>query len=938
MLKRAGYDRREDSHVKRAPAVGLTVLLIALLGACSAPQPEELFLQAGQLASERKHAEAVIQVKSALQQRPDWPEARLLLARSLLALGQRDAAEAELARLITDSSVADRALPLFLESLLVGGEAKRIVTQHAGHQPGRPEAKAEYHALLASAWLALGQKEKARASLAEALRARPDDVRARVLQARALAGDGKIDEAANSIKELLDTQRGAKEAWTLHGDLLQASDRPDLPAAMEAYRKALELEPGYVPAHAALVQLALRSGDGALAKAQTAAMLAAAPGHPLTVLTVAQLAYVENRLNEARDNTLSLLRVFPDLPAALHLAGMLEMRQGSASQATRHFRKALNIDSGLTVSREALAEAELRLGQPARALDTLSVLLSSEPPSIRALALAADAKLQMGDPAAAEVLYLKAARAQPDNLRHRTAAAVARIERGGWAEAIGELESIAGRTAATFADEALFSARLRRGEYEQALALVDAMEKKQPALSARWMEMRGAAQLRQQNFAAARDSFERAAKARPDSYAATGHLVELDVLQGQPQEALKRLENYLQAQTQHPAALLAFAVLSSKQPTMAPETVRTRFNAAIQAAPSEPAPRLRLTEYLLRRNQFKDALAVAQDAIAAIPDDPRVLDALGRAQGRAGDIEQAVKTFRRVAALLPDSPDPYLRLAELYRAGSLLEQAQTAYRRALDIEPNSAEAQTGLVDTLLLTAKPADVLAQIERLRSARPNNPTTYSLEALVHLQRKDVDSATRVLRAGFQRTGSRELGSGLVSHLLRLGKAAEAEAELVQWLRRAPKDPQARYLQSGISLLKGDLALAEKQLNELVEIAPRHAAALNNLAALVTEKNPARGVAFARRALEQEPDNAAILDTLAFALAADQKLQEAQGVHARAMQLAPNNPNLRLTRAKLALMANDKALARSEIAYLEGLGAAFPRGAEVAALKARL
>ncbi|MFM7507386.1 MAG: tetratricopeptide repeat protein, partial [Rubrivivax sp.] len=405
----------EEEQALKSVQVGFTFLLLALLGACTSPPPEQLFKQGQRLASESKHAEAVIQIKSALQARPQWPEARLELSRSLLALGQREAAEAELGRLISEVAVADQALPLYLESLLVGGDAKRIVTQHANHRPARPEAMAEYQALLAAAWLALGQQDKAQASLKEALRVKPDDVRARVMQARAQASSGQVDLAAASVQELLRTQGASKEVWTLQGDLLQVRARSDLPGAKDAYAKALQLERAHVPAHAALVQLAMRSGDAAAARTQTAAMQDVAPGHPLTILTAAQLAFAENRLDKAREHTQALLSVFPDLPPALHLAGMHELRKGSANQATRHFRKALNIDPSLTVTREALAEAELRLGQPARALETLESLLAAEPVGVRALALAADARLQQGDPAAAEALYLKASRAQPDD-------------------------------------------------------------------------------------------------------------------------------------------------------------------------------------------------------------------------------------------------------------------------------------------------------------------------------------------------------------------------------------------------------------------------------------------------------------------------------------------------------------------------------------------
>ncbi len=533
---------------------------------------------------------------------------------------------------------------------------------------------------------------------------------------------------------------------------------------------------------------------------------------------------------------------------------------------------------------------------------------------------------------------MRAAKAQPDDLRHQTAAAVARMAGGGAFEGMADLQAISNKSTETFADEAMFVSRLRRAEFAEALAVVDTMAKKQPARAQRWDELRGTVELQRRDLVRARAAFERAYKSDPSAYSALGPLVDIEVLEGRPAEALERLRAFLVRQPQNPSALLTFALLTSRQPDASPQQVRPLFEAAVNAAPAEPAPRLRQIEYLMRRSLFKDALAAGQNALAAIPDNARLLDAVGQAQAKAGDVEQAAKTFRRLAGLVQNSPTPHLRLAELYASSGRFDAAESAYRSALDADPLNMTAQQGLVDVLTRTKKSGEALAFVRRARSTRPNLPSGYALEALVLGRQGDMVGALRTLQTGIQRTGSGELAARLVGHLLRSGQTALAESEVQNWLKRSPGDPEARYLNASVALIKGDNAKAESELRLAIERAPRHAAALNNLAWLLSEKADPAGVSFARRAVEQQPDSPAFLDTLALTLAATGQLAQAQAVHKRAIELAPDDANLRFTAAKLAILAGDKASARAEIERLEKLGPDYPRKAEVAKLRERL
>ena len=108
----------------------------------------------------------------------------------------------------------------------------------------------------------------------------------------------------------------------------------------------------------------------------------------------------------------------------------------------------------------------------------------------------------------------------------------------------------------------------------------------------------------------------------------------------------------------------------------------------------------------------------------------------------------------------------------------------------------------------------------------------------------------------------------------------------------------------------------------------------ALNNLAYVLAMQKKPGAVALAERALQRAPKSAAVLDTLALALAAEQQLPRALDVQKQAVAAAPDNHGFRLQLAKLMVQSGDKANARSELSALAALGNKFPRQAEVAAL----
>src|SRR5262249_18266589 len=156
-------------------------------------------------------------------------------------------------------------------------------------------------------------------------------------------------------------------------------------------------------------------------------------------------------------------------------------------------------------------------------------------------------------------------------------------------------------------------------------------------------------------------------------------------------------------------ALLAIAGLQAQSGASADEVAKL-IEKAVSANPTDSEARLVLISHWLKSKQPKKAVAAAQDALAALPDRPEILDAAARAYLSAGDSQQALQTYAKLAQLAPESPLPFIRMAEIYMANNDASGARESLRRALSIKPDLVEAQSAIIALDLKSGKTAEAL------------------------------------------------------------------------------------------------------------------------------------------------------------------------------------------------------------------------------------
>jgi len=911
-------------------------LAAAILAACGDTNPEALLASGKEHLSKKDRTAAVIQLKNALQQNPKLAEARFLLGRTLLDMGDMAAAEKELRKALEFEYPADQVIPPLARSLAQLGQHKQVIDEFSKTEVTTPEGKAELQAALGRAYLGTANVNAARSAFATALAAQPGYPPAQVGAAQTAAIDRDYVKAVALVEAALATTPNYAEAWYVKGDIHVAQGQRD--KALDAYRRATEAQRDSIAAHNAAVSLLIQDNRLDEASKQLESMKQVLAKHPQTIYLEALLAYRQQNLPVARRAIQQQLSVMPDHLPSLALAGNVEYELKSYALAESYLLKVLQRAPDHTPSRGVLVLTYLRQGESTKALNTLKPELGKIDKNPQMLSVAGETYMMNGDYAQAAAYFGKAAALQPANNANRTALAVTYMARGDIDRGVRELEQAAAQDTDIRADLVLITTHMQRREHEKALKAIAALERKQPKNPAPH-NLRGGIFLAMNDVPAARQSFERAVELNPTYFPAVDNLARLDIAAKKPELARQRFETILDKDPKHRDALLALAELTSRTGgSKAFAEVTALINRAIAVDSSDPTPRLLLIAYHLRTKDAKKAVAAAQEAMAAIPNRPELMEAAGRAYQAAGELNQAASIYGKLAALQPTSPLPYIRLAQLRLAAKDKEAAAEELRKALALQPDHLGAQRGAIALDVESGRIKDAIAMAQQVQKQRPKQAIGYLLEGDVYVAAKQWNEAAAAYRKGLRETEASHLAMRMHEVLLLSGNPAGAEQFASTWLKEHAKDNAFRLHLAQTAMMRKDYSAAAQHYRKVLDHQPNNAQVLNNLAWASAHLKDPRAIGYAEQAYKLAPNHPAIMDTLGTMLVEQGDITRGVELLRKAAALAPQMPEIRLSLAKGHIKAGQKDAARKELDELAKLGEKFSRHAEVKQLKQEL
>src|SRR5438270_7144854 len=156
-----------------ATPAGWIVVCAWLLAACTQDQPANLVGSGKRYLEQGEPKSAIVELKAALQKKPDIAEARFLLGEAYLKTDDVLAAEKELVKALELGYPAGQINPSLARVGVAKGEYKEVLRDFGNAETASPRGAAELHTSVGEAHLALGEIDAASEEYSKAETADP---------------------------------------------------------------------------------------------------------------------------------------------------------------------------------------------------------------------------------------------------------------------------------------------------------------------------------------------------------------------------------------------------------------------------------------------------------------------------------------------------------------------------------------------------------------------------------------------------------------------------------------------------------------------------------------------------------------------------------------------------------------------------------------------
>ena len=651
----------------------------------------------------------------------------------------------------------------------------------------------------------------------------------------------------------------------------------DVQAAIIQLKNAIKSDPDNVTARMMLGEIYLDAGVGDAAEKEFQAAIRRGYQEPVALVRLGRAYLLQGKLREVIDEV-PVDQADPKLEAeALVLRGTAYLGLGQDAEAETALREAEVLDSTNVTVPLSMAQIHVTRRDLVNAEASVDKALSMQPDLVEAQIAKGELRRLAKDLDGAVTYFSMAIATQPRSSRALLGRAAALIDQG----------------------------KLDEAKADVSVILADVPS--QPLANFLLAMIRA----KQNDLPGARDAINAGGPALDEYLPAQFLSGAIDYAQGHLEQAVERLERYV---TAVPGNLQAQKLLAATQ---------------------------------LRRNAHDQAIEILEPLLVQRPDDVQILTLLGNAYVKTGKFTEASELFERAVTLSPDAASLRMQLAMSQVAGGDLEAAAGQLSTVVDLDPDQSQAHILLVLLKLREQKFDEALTAIEDLRKRVPDNPLADNLAGAALLGKGDVAGA----RANFDAALVRQ--PEFVPAMLNLaqidikeGKPADARKRFEKVLELEPKRQEARTSLASLVAGDGDLASAERILAAGIEADPeaptprltlaefflKQGATDKALAVLrdavlefpddpqvhralgITHRtagNHQDAVTEFQQLVELTPGSAASLFALVQSLVSADRLIEAQGSLDRALAIEPQNLELRVAAAELAIRDKRYAVA---------------------------
>jgi len=763
--------------MRRRSGIGSTLtavcFLAALLVGCSRDPNvrKQKYFESGQSYYQKgKYQEAAIQFQNAIQVDSRFAEAHYQLALTDMKLQQWPDAFQQLLRTVEINPDHYEA-HLDIANLLLATRPPQLreAKEHLDLLQQKQPNNAEVYVALANYNAANNDLGAALAAMQEALRLDPKRAESFLNMALLQVRAQQLDAAEASYRKAVELDPKSTNAQISLGNYYQLRGR--FPEAEQQFRKAIAVSPNDPEPRGSLARLYLAENKPDQAEAFLKQAKNDFPDNSIGYRMLGDYYFVNNKLDQAVAEYENLYRDHPKDPVVkknfIQLL-ILKDRLDEARTLNDQVVKAAPDDVDAQIYR---GQIEIRGGKPSSAINILQAVLKNEPANPVAhyqLGLAFD---QTGNVSQAETEWREAVRLKPDLSEAHRALAGAAIRHS---------------DATALAQEA-----------DQIIAL-------EPNSPDGYL-LRAVAEIDRKQYTAAEDFINRSLGKSAVNAPAYVQLGNLRMAQNRPADAQKAFQ---QALDQDPNSTEAMGgVLNVYLIQKQPDKALAAANAQLAKFPKNAGFHIMVGRLLFE--QKKDAAGAEAEFRRAVDLDKNNAEALlglGMVENAQGKEDQAMQTYLRAADSNPREVGFYLLAGGIYENKQDWDHAKQLYQRVLEVQPDNPVASNNLAYVMLQQGGNVDVaLAMAQTARRQLPDNASSADTLGWAYYHKGVYNSAIDLFKQAVKKdpdnaTYNYHLGLAYAKN----GQAAPARQQLDRLQKIKPGAAEIEELRRAVEQIK--------------------------------------------------------------------------------------------------------------------------------------
>lgn len=883
----------------------LLLTLVVLILSCSKQKNTEEYLQSGQkMLADREWKGAIIEFKNAAQQSPDNAKARALLGESYLHTYSSNAAIKEL-KLALELGYSDSSALVNLGKGYQQKNEYQAILQELQVNDSQPSGiKANIHALRADAYLALNKLDQAKIELDLALSLDESSSDVRLAWATYEKRAGNIEAQKKWLKPLIESGDEVSDAWSQMAEIEQ--NAANLDAAEAAYSRAIELH-GIVHLDLlkrALLRITKTDYEGAMGDINT--LKKAGAQWPMIGYAEGLIAYQQKNYNASQTLFENVLSLYPDyLPARL-LVGLTHYNKANFQNAVTNLEIFLAASPDSMQAKIIYAASLLKLGKASQAIPILLELNKIVPESQEVLSLLASAYLTNKQQDKSIQILTKAVQLKPTQAKTRLqlGSLLLREENGIETAQKQLIKAIELDPDLFQADIALFLSYIRSKDYLQSRAIAQQLKtkKKDTAIGANLIAL---SYLAEGNKPKAITELQETLLLFPADPVTSDNLARIYFQENQLDEAKALYVAVLKARPDDLKSLNQLALIAAREGNR--EKVIDWLKLAAERNPEVLSAKLLLALQYIDKNEIRPALDLLQNVKEGEKEDPNYILLIAKTKMSVGEYQHATRILKSLIAKKPDFSSAHFFLAQSYAHQNDNKNMRESLENTLKLTPEHFSANLALTRLDLFENKIESFKKRVELLVLAYPDNKEVQLLNAKVQSSSKNYDSAIKTLSSLMNGEPSSEVIIDLSKNQWNSGDKESAISGLTLWLQNNKEDKNALMLLAQFYLAESRTSEAKNTYEALDKQIPNNPVVLNNLAWLMMDSDVTQGIIYAQKALNLDPGDAYIEDTLAMLLLKNGDKAKALLHSENAASKLTNIVDIQLNYAK-ALSANNQ------------------------------